>query len=558
MSGLGGLLSLFALGSAPDAYQTAAKKRLDMDDQAREGLALAAMENAAKMAAPSPQPQMAMPQMGGPPPGPQPQPPMPGAPPPQPPMGGPPGPGGTPPPQFPPPGGPPQGIPPWAARGLPGAPPVPPMGQQPQLMGAGQPQMGGGPMARPPMPPGPPGGAPPGAGPGPPGSGGMPQVPPGMYPAVRQQGQPQEDPAIQQARQQGANIPPGGFDWRQLLKQIMDANPDMKPGVAAAAMNKLLPFMQMQSKTEWLQAHNQFLEQQLATRTAVQARGQDIGLEKTRETQGGAMARNPNAQAFEDFLNQNPKATPEQQASFIRSLKGGQQQGANNTGGLGEDEIDSIAKRVANYQQAPYSGASRGIGAAVMARVEKFNPNYDAKEWGKRNAGEKAFGTGKQSDTVRSIGTAYRHLDTLSQLGEALANGDTQVINRVANTVSAQMGGAPPTTFDAAKQIVAAEVVKAITATGGGVKERTAAEERISSASSPAQLAGIINDAYKPLLEGQLTGFRQQYKNSTGKEDFDEKFMPKAAEKSPAGSDGTTKTIGGKTYVKKDGKWYEQ
>lgn len=204
---------------------------------------------------------------------------------------------------------------------------------------------------------------------------------------------------------------------------------------------------------------------------------------------------------------------------------------------VSDEELDAIAKRVAEYKQAPYAGGGRGIGAAVMSRVGKFNDNYDAKEWGKRNAGEKAFGTGKQGDTVRRFGTAYRHMETLADLGEKLDNGENVPLNRIFQTIAAMTGKEAPTDFDAAKQIVVAEVMAAITANGGGVKERQAAEERVSRAASPEQLLGLINHVYKPLLEGQLTGFRQQYKNATGKDDFDEKFMPKAAEPAKGAKD---------------------
>lgn len=94
--------------------------------------------------------------------------------------------------------------------------------------------------------------------------------------------------------------------------------------------------------------------------------------------------------------------------------------------------------------------------------------------------------------------------------------------------MSTQLGGAAPTNFNAAKQIVADEVVKAIIGGGGGVGDRDKAQSIITSASSPGQLAGAIKTV-KTLMAGQLHGLRLQYKNSVGLDDFETHLSPGAA-----------------------------
>ena len=135
----------------------------------------------------------------------------------------------------------------------------------------------------------------------------------------------------------------------------------------------------------------------------------------------------------------------------------------------------------------------------------------------------KDFSTGVQGKQVNAFNTAIDHLSTMDKLSDALQNGDTKVINSIANTIASQTGAPAPTNFNAAKQIVTAEVIKAVVASGGGVTERKEAENNFAAASSPAQLKGVIN-TYKQLLGGQLNSLGLQYENTTGRKDFDKKL----------------------------------
>lgn len=131
----------------------------------------------------------------------------------------------------------------------------------------------------------------------------------------------------------------------------------------------------------------------------------------------------------------------------------------------------------------------------------------------------KDFDTGKQGNNVRSFNTSLRHLDTLSNLSDALNNGDAKLINKIGNLWNTQTGEAAPVNFEAAKKIVADEIVKAIVGSGGGVADREEAAHTIDAANSPAQLKGVIG-TYKELMAGQLKGLKQQYETSTGRKDF--------------------------------------
>jgi hypothetical protein len=196
------------------------------------------------------------------------------------------------------------------------------------------------------------------------------------------------------------------------------------------------------------------------------------------------------------------------------------------TAGTLTPEMEVNAKAIANGQLAPISGYGlRSPGAAmIMARVLEINPDYSAKDYGTGSKAEKDFATGKLGNTVRSFNVALAHLDTLSNLADALDNNDTQIINKIGNAVATQTGAAAPTNFNAAKHIVADEIVKAVTGSSGALGDREAAAKTVDAANSPAQLKGVIN-TYKELMNGQLTGLRYQYQATTGKKDFDDKYL---------------------------------
>lgn len=191
-----------------------------------------------------------------------------------------------------------------------------------------------------------------------------------------------------------------------------------------------------------------------------------------------------------------------------------------------------VADAIAHYKLAPLSSfaMARPAGQAVMAEVAKINPQYNAQNFTKSQQAYKAFGTGKQGDTVRSMNVAIAHLDTMGELTDALQNGNVQAINAVANRVKQEFGSTAPTSFDAAKAIVGDEIIKAIVGSGGALSDRQNAQNQISSAKSPAQLKQVI-DTYQRLMAGQLTGLKQQYEQATMRDDFNSLLSDKTISK---------------------------
>lgn len=190
----------------------------------------------------------------------------------------------------------------------------------------------------------------------------------------------------------------------------------------------------------------------------------------------------------------------------------------------------AAAARQAILNRATVLGTTGGEGqpaptvADVAGNVVSAKQDYKSQE-----KAVKDFSTGMQGRQVNSFNTAIDHLSTMDKLSDALANGDTKAINSIGNMIAKQTGAPAPTSFNAAKQIVTAEVIKSIVASGGGVKERQEAEANFAAANSPAQLKGVIN-AYKDLMGGQLKSLELQYGNTTGRKDFEKKLTPAAKE----------------------------
>lgn len=203
-------------------------------------------------------------------------------------------------------------------------------------------------------------------------------------------------------------------------------------------------------------------------------------------------------------------------------------------------QIEATAQLIANGKMPPPSGfaAARPIAQSIMARVAQLNPEYSAIDYNTGKKAEADFATGKTGNQVRSFNVALAHLDTLGNLADALHNGNVQLVNKIGNAVSSQVGSPAPTNFNAAKQIVSNEIVKAIVGSGGGVEDRAKAQQVVADANSPAQLKGVI-ETYKTLMGGQLGGLRQQYQTATKRNDFDRFLSPEAqrAVSKGAGSD---------------------
>jgi len=186
--------------------------------------------------------------------------------------------------------------------------------------------------------------------------------------------------------------------------------------------------------------------------------------------------------------------------------------------GMGKNSTE-IRTQIMNHATELANGRS----AEQFAQDLRVNRNDTA---AMKNA-TTAFGTGTQGKMVNSFNTAIDHLETINDLVAALQNNDTKRINSVSNAIASEFGVAAPANFEAAKQLVSSEIVKAINSSGGALADRQEAESALSLANSPEQLKGVV-DTFQKLLGGQLKSLELQYTNMTGKKDFSAKLTDKA------------------------------
>ena len=186
--------------------------------------------------------------------------------------------------------------------------------------------------------------------------------------------------------------------------------------------------------------------------------------------------------------------------------------------------VKPLVESILRYDQRPPSPATKR-GQQLLELVNQADPTYDAGKAQTRYVAKQVFVKGPVADSITAANTAINHMDTIARYGADLNNADVRIANAAKQGVAAALGKGAPTTFDALRDIVGAEVVKAVVANGGTLTERKAAADKFSKASSPEQLAGVIK-GYQELLSGRLVNTKLRYENDTGLKDFDTKLAP--------------------------------
>lgn len=161
----------------------------------------------------------------------------------------------------------------------------------------------------------------------------------------------------------------------------------------------------------------------------------------------------------------------------------------------------------------------------LVSDVKKENPNWSQEMAPtiKKTIGD--FAAGKSSLTIQALSNATGHLDTYEKYALALKNGDTQFLNSITNKLKEQFGSAAPTTPQAISQMLAAEVVKAVSGTAGGVTDREHAGAIFSNKKSPEQMLEA-NAAMRELMGQQFRTLDQKYKAGTyGRKDFADRYL---------------------------------
>ena len=186
--------------------------------------------------------------------------------------------------------------------------------------------------------------------------------------------------------------------------------------------------------------------------------------------------------------------------------------------------VKPLVESILRYDQRPPNPATRR-GQQLLELVNQADKTYDAGKAQSRYVAKQTFVKGPVADSITASNTAIDHMDTLAKYGADLNNTDVRLVNAAKQGIAAAFGANAPTTFDATRRIVGQEVVKAVVANGGSMREREEAADAFNRANSPAQLAGVIQ-SYQALLGGRLKSTALRYENDTGLKDFQAKLLP--------------------------------
>ncbi len=183
---------------------------------------------------------------------------------------------------------------------------------------------------------------------------------------------------------------------------------------------------------------------------------------------------------------------------------------------------------------------------------------------------ESAFGKGQQANNMISLNTVADHLALMREYADALNNNDIPAANAVLNRLNKEAGYSNVTNFDTARDIMADEVVRLLTSTGGTEADRAGMQQRFASSGSPAQIVGAL-DVAQNFVIGRFNALQQQYAgNDKKRQDFFQNDMMTAQAKrmfaqhgqqqAPAarvwGNGGTVYTDDGEHWFNKDGTPY--
>lgn len=215
----------------------------------------------------------------------------------------------------------------------------------------------------------------------------------------------------------------------------------------------------------------------------------------------------------------------------------------------------------------------------IIGLVSQKYPDFDQTNYEAKQKALVGFTSGPQSKQINATNVALSHAGVAADAIGNLNNTDMKVWNRLANAVGVQVGQTPKTTFQAIIHKLGPELAQAYIAGGGGEAERQGILKDFDPSLSPEQLRSNLSTVVN-LLRPNIDTLKQQYANTVGRNDFEQRFLTPEAQKrlqqfsgQGAGQpqqqhapgkqaslpEGTTgKGSDGKRYVVKGGVWVPQ
>jgi hypothetical protein len=214
--------------------------------------------------------------------------------------------------------------------------------------------------------------------------------------------------------------------------------------------------------------------------------------------------------------------------------------------------LDDTAKKMAAQMyaqtgQLPAGMRSPGMAAGILNTAAGSDPNAtpdiaaNKRTYAAQTALQKSATSGEIGKNITAYNTAIAHAGQLRDAANALDNDDTRLLNKVGNTLGYQFGSDKTTNFNVIKNALSGEIAKVFKgdATDAEIK---AVQEPFSSANSPAQLKGAIDNAVH-LMNSKRDALKQQVEQGMkGLPNFD----PQPAQSAPASGSDFFSQFGGK------------
>jgi hypothetical protein len=223
-------------------------------------------------------------------------------------------------------------------------------------------------------------------------------------------------------------------------------------------------------------------------------------------------------------------------------------------GAIDSQSVELTAQAIYSYRQPPFVGyaGQRPYGRAVMARVQQIGQErgrpYDVTNWSGKKRMIDNFASGPEGRSARSIYVADQHMQVLHNLKTtmdvAMSNSPnaTPALLAVKNWIRTNVKGAPePNSFDAIRNIIAIEVIKAVSVAGGSAMERMEQAGKINPNMNLNTIDYLLGK-YREIMAGQIAGLKKQWGAFADPRDFDEKFGQNYENFSPVGGPGAQPT----------------
>lgn len=158
----------------------------------------------------------------------------------------------------------------------------------------------------------------------------------------------------------------------------------------------------------------------------------------------------------------------------------------------------------------------------AMRKLRDEHPEWDGKDLLRESskiiaqqATDRNFAGGSGATQMRSLNTVADHLKLMSEYSEALRNGTmpfTEIprLNQIIQFAAKERGMPEVTNFNVARDIMADEVVRLLTSTGGTEADRAGMQGRLAAAMSEYQQTGALT-AFERFTAGRFKGLEQGY-----------------------------------------------